>query len=179
MSCPCFFKVVTSHFFLKKKTTGGLVEQAKIPLLLLVLRWSDARQLPSLPPFKKKLYLAVSGLSCSTQDVHCGIQTLSLWHTGSVAPQHVGSYSLWDLSSSTGDWTCIPCIARRMLNHWTSREVPLPPILDASHLSQLGSLTPASSVTPFFACTSDMRSSELPGGIHNFRFSKNHYGGFW
>ena len=38
MSCPCFFKVVTSHFFLKKKTTGGLVEQAKIPLLLLVLR---------------------------------------------------------------------------------------------------------------------------------------------
>ena len=61
------------------------MEQAKMPLLLLVLRQSDAHQLPSLPPilflffstthFKKK-YLAVSGLSCSTQALHCGIQTL-------------------------------------------------------------------------------------------------------
>ena len=31
---------------------------------------------------------------------------------------------MWDLSSSTRDWTCVPCIARQILNHWTPREVP-------------------------------------------------------
>ena len=29
-----------------------------------------------------------------------------------------------DLSSPTRDRTCIPCIGNRILNHWTSREVP-------------------------------------------------------
>ena len=32
--------------------------------------------------------------------------------------------SLGDLSSLTRDWTCVPCIARWILNHWTTREVP-------------------------------------------------------
>ena len=31
-----------------------------------------------------------------------------------------------DLSSLTRDRTCTPCIGRRSLNHWTTREVPLP-----------------------------------------------------
>ena len=30
----------------------------------------------------------------------------------------------WDLSSPTRDWTCVPCIAWRVLNHWTTREIP-------------------------------------------------------
>ena len=30
----------------------------------------------------------------------------------------------WDLNSSTRDRTCIPCIGRLILNHWTTREVP-------------------------------------------------------
>ena len=32
--------------------------------------------------------------------------------------------SMWDPSSPTRDRTCIPCIGRQILNHWTTREVP-------------------------------------------------------
>ena len=32
--------------------------------------------------------------------------------------------SIWDLSSSTRDYTCNPCIGRASSNHWTAREVP-------------------------------------------------------
>ena len=39
----------------------------------------------------------------------------SLWRTGSVAPQHLGS-------SQTRDQTHIPCIGRQILNHWTTKE---------------------------------------------------------
>ena len=31
---------------------------------------------------------------------------------------------MWDLSSLTRDWTMPPAIARHILNHWTTREVP-------------------------------------------------------
>ena len=31
---------------------------------------------------------------------------------------------MWDFSSQTRDWTCIPWIGRRSLNLWTTREVP-------------------------------------------------------
>ena len=30
---------------------------------------------------------------------------------------------MWDLSSPTRDQTCISCIGRQILNHWTTREV--------------------------------------------------------
>ena len=32
---------------------------------------------------------------------------------------------MWDLSYPTRDRTRIPCIARQILNHWTTREVPI------------------------------------------------------
>jgi len=32
--------------------------------------------------------------------------------------------SIWDLSSSTRDYTCNPCIGRGSSNHRTAREVP-------------------------------------------------------
>ena len=48
-----------------------------------------------------------------------GTQAQWLWPEGYVALQHVG------LRSLTRDWTCIPCIGRQVLNHWTTREVPL------------------------------------------------------
>ena len=32
---------------------------------------------------------------------------------------------MWDLSSLTRDKTHIPCIGRRILNHWTTREIPV------------------------------------------------------
>ena len=30
---------------------------------------------------------------------------------------------MWDLNSLTRDQTCVPCIGRQILNHWTTREV--------------------------------------------------------
>jgi len=48
----------------------------------------------------------------------CSPQARWLWSVGLVALWHV------DLSSSTRDRTCVPCIARQILNHWTTRVVP-------------------------------------------------------
>ena len=45
-----------------------------------------------------------------------GMGAQQLWHTGSADPQHVGS-------PRTRDWTRVPCIHRRILNQWTTREV--------------------------------------------------------
>ena len=39
---------------------------------------------------------------------------------GFSCPSH-----MWDLSSQTRHPTCVPCIARQILNPWTTREVPL------------------------------------------------------
>ena len=44
-------------------------------------------------------------------------QVQSLWRTGLVAPQHVGS-------SRTRARTRVPCISRRILNHCATREAP-------------------------------------------------------
>ena len=32
---------------------------------------------------------------------------------------------MWDLSSLISDGIYVPCIGRHILNHWTTREVPL------------------------------------------------------
>ena len=57
-----------------------------------------------------------------------------LQHTGSLVEvgglSSCGAWawlprSMWDLSSPTKDRTCIPCIGRCILYHWTAREVPL------------------------------------------------------
>ena len=34
------------------------------------------------------------------------------------------SWGMWDPKSLTREWTCTPCIGKRSLNHWTTREVP-------------------------------------------------------
>ena len=39
-----------------------------------------------------------------------------LWHRGLVASKPVGF-------PQTRDWTCVPCIGKQILNHWTTREV--------------------------------------------------------
>ena len=41
-----------------------------------------------------------------------------LWHSGLAPPRLVGS-------SQTRDRTRVPCIGRRILNQWTTREVPM------------------------------------------------------
>ena len=57
----------------------------------------------------------------------------SLWHAGSLVVAHglrsCGARAslprgMWDLSSPTRDRTCVPCIGRHILNHWTTSEVP-------------------------------------------------------
>ena len=56
-----------------------------------------------------------------------------LWHVGSCVaargllsscgPWAQLSCSTWDLSSSTKDQTCVPCIGKWILNHWTTRDL--------------------------------------------------------
>ena len=48
------------------------------------------------------------------------LQTRRLSSCGSRAQLLRG---MWDLSSPTRDQTHIPCIGRRILNHWTTREL--------------------------------------------------------
>ena len=68
--------------------------------------------------------IAVTSLTAEHGLQVCGFQ--QLWHIGSVvvahglvAPRHVGS-------SQTRDRTGVPCIARQIPNHWTTREAPRP-----------------------------------------------------
>ena len=67
--------------------------------------------------------LTASGLSCGMRALCCGCRLLS--SRGVQAQQLLRAslpHSMWDLSSWTRDQTCVPCIARQILNHL---EVPL------------------------------------------------------
>ena len=55
--------------------------------------------------------LAMLGLCCRT--------LVSL-----IASLVAAAQDMWDLSSSTRNWTLVPCIGRQILNHWLTREVP-------------------------------------------------------
>ena len=50
-----------------------------------------------------------------------------VWHTGFPALWHGGS-------SRTGDQTCVCCVGRGTLNHWTTKEVPRPCSLPPSYM---------------------------------------------
>ena len=75
-----------------------------------------------------RLFVATRGLLSS-----CGVwASLQLWRAGSRACglSSCGAWSqlprgMWDLSSPTRDRTHVPCIGRWILNHWTTREVPI------------------------------------------------------
>ena len=41
-----------------------------------------------------------------------------MWNAGLVAPQHEGSSGTWDRNHD-------PCIFKRIVNHWTTRKVPV------------------------------------------------------
>ena len=87
---------------------------------------------------------------------------LLLWSTGSRRAGSVVVVHGPSCSAACGifpDQCSNPCPL-----HWQA---------DSQPLRHQGSPPPASSVTPFFACWSPgMRSSKLPGGTYNFRFSK-------
>ena len=74
--------------------------------------------------------MLVSAAAGATLQLQCGAWASRQWllllrfpdsvvvvHRGLVAPQHVGS-------SQTRNGTHVPYIGRRILNHWTAREVP-------------------------------------------------------
>ena len=78
------------------------------------------------------IYLAASGLRCGTQDLRCAMRDLAVQRldspvvhrVGLVAPVHEGSNQ-----GSTRDQTHVLCIARQILNHWATREVPYARVL--------------------------------------------------
>ena len=59
--------------------------------------------------------LAVQSTGCRVQS-----QTIAVWCKAYL------SFGTWDLHSLTRDRTRILCIARWILNHWTTSEVPRP-----------------------------------------------------
>ena len=59
----------------------------------------------------------------------CNTQVRWLWHRGARMPAqqlgHTGLVAPWHVGSSwTRNQTCVPCMGRQILNHWTIREVP-------------------------------------------------------
>ena len=69
----------------------------------------------------------MSGLSCRTWDPPCIMWDLLLRHMDSLFVVPGLSCSMWNLSSLTRDRTQLPCIGNQILNHWATREMPLPP----------------------------------------------------
>ena len=64
-----------------------------------------------------------------------GCAKFSLWH---VVFSGCGSWAglpcgMWDLSSLTRDQTLVPCVGKRILNHWTTREVPGKTLVDTQN----------------------------------------------
>ena len=59
----------------------------------------------------RRIFTAVCGLLSS-----CGLWVL--------LPHGMAWHGMWDPSSPTRDWTCVPCVGRQTLTHWTTREVP-------------------------------------------------------
>ena len=81
------------------------------------------------------LFLAALGFCCGTQDLSLRCMGASLRHVGfslivacglsSCSAQSQLPRGIWDLSSPNRNRTCVPCIKRCILNHSTTREVPM------------------------------------------------------
>ena len=83
--------------------------------------------LPSLEGVRQWLrvlsvHLGVLDLRCSTQDLHSAMWGLSVQLSGCSTGQLL--HSVVDLSSPTRGQTCVPCVARQILSHWTTGEAP-------------------------------------------------------
>ena len=81
------------------------------------------------------IFMPASGLSRDMQDLLLQCTGSALWRVGFVSLVEVHGLSscgaqaslpldMWDLSSPTRDRPHIPCIGKRILYHWTTREVP-------------------------------------------------------
>ena len=82
----------------------------------------------------RRVLVAAHGSFC------CSVRTLQLGCASSVAVFRLQSAQVYflrgmeSLSSPTRDQTYIPCVARWILNHWTTREVPEPLFLSVGWL---------------------------------------------
>ena len=57
---------------------------------------------------------------------NCGAWWRGLWSVEAQKFRRAGLIAeTWDLSFPTRERTRVPCIARQILNHWTTREVPV------------------------------------------------------
>ena len=71
------------------------------------------------------LYLFIYLFGCTGSQLgHAGSFTATRW-LGSCRARAYSLCNSWDLSSSTRDWTYVPCIGRWILSHWTTREIPV------------------------------------------------------
>ena len=62
--------------------------------------------------------------SCGVHGSEFAASVVAVRGLSSCGAQAHFPLGMWDLSSPTRDRTCVPCIGRRILNHWTTREVP-------------------------------------------------------
>ena len=90
------------------------------------------------------IFVAACGIFCCGMQALCcsvraleltgsGVAAYGLSSCGAWAPEHTGSVDavcrlklpcgMWDLSCLTRDRTRVPYIGRRILNHWTTREI--------------------------------------------------------
>ena len=102
-------RILRGRSLKKKKISFGFPRSALLHTAFLGLWWVGL--LSSCPV----LASLCSGFFC------CGAWGLGMWALivttlELVSPQH-------GESSQTRDWTHVPCIGRRMFNHWTTREV--------------------------------------------------------
>lgn len=75
--------------------------------------------------FLRIIHLAVSCLCCSMQNLCSVMWDFWIWC--------MDSFVVWGLNSLTKNPTCVPCIARQILNQWTLRAVPYHRILNIVH----------------------------------------------
>ena len=102
-------------------------------VVLVNMKSKKKNKKPGTPLVYLCFYLIASGLGCGTWDLPRSMQDPSLLFMDSAIVVHgVSSCSTralflwgsWDLSSLTKDQTPDPCLARQILDHWTTREVP-------------------------------------------------------
>ena len=121
LRCSAFFIVQLSHPYV---TTGKTIA---------LTRWIFVNKARSLL-FNIMLTLKKNCLFGCTRShlvVALGIFTGSCGISGCGARAQLTS-SMWDLVPLARDQTCIPCIARQILNQWTIREVPVVTLLSHS-----------------------------------------------
>ena len=99
-------------FYLSYRWQSLLMAEGPQKTCLSLDQNHSSKLLPRRLPVRKDVDFS----SCSSWVPDHGL-TSCVWHLCFVALWHVGS-------SQTGDQTPVPCIAWRVLNHWTTRETP-------------------------------------------------------